>query len=122
MSSHRKLIKIVSEHRLPPQVCRETRLKEDSFRRTRRMIPRILTQSLIGTAVIGILLFAPAGTLRWPAGWVFLAGMIAFGLGTALWLAKTDPDLLAERMRPMMQAGQPRSDKVFMVVFGVMAM
>jgi protein-S-isoprenylcysteine O-methyltransferase Ste14 len=86
------------------------------------MIPRILTQSLIGTAVIGILLFAPAATLRWPAGWVFLAGMIAFGLGTALWLAKTDPDLLAERMRPMMQAGQPRSDKVFMVVFGVMAM
>jgi protein-S-isoprenylcysteine O-methyltransferase Ste14 len=86
------------------------------------MIARILTQSVIGTAVMGILLFASAGTLRWTAAWVFLASMIVLGFGTGMWLARTDPDLVAERMRPMMQAGQPKSDKIFMLIFGVTAM
>ena len=86
------------------------------------MLARILTQSVIGTAVMGILLFGPAGTLDWPAAWAFLASMIVLGLGTALWLARSDPALLAERMRPTMQAGQPRSDKIFMLVFGLTAM
>jgi protein-S-isoprenylcysteine O-methyltransferase Ste14 len=39
-----------------------------------------------------------------------------------LWLAKTDPALLAERMRPMMQKDQPLADKKFMLVFGFAAL
>jgi protein-S-isoprenylcysteine O-methyltransferase Ste14 len=86
------------------------------------MIARLLKQTLIGIGVMGVLLFAPAGTLHWPAAWVFLATMLSLGLGSGLWLAKSDPELLAERMRPMMQAGQPRADKIFMMVFGVSAL
>jgi protein-S-isoprenylcysteine O-methyltransferase Ste14 len=86
------------------------------------MIARLLKQTLIGIGVMGVLLFAPAGTLHWPAAWVFLAAMLGLGLGSGLWLAKSDPELLAERMRPMMQAGQPRADKIFMMVFGVSAL
>jgi protein-S-isoprenylcysteine O-methyltransferase Ste14 len=86
------------------------------------MIARLLKQTLIGIGVMGVLLLAPAGTLRWPAAWVFLAAMLILGLGSGLWLAKSDPELLAERMRPMMQAGQPRADKIFMTVFGASAL
>jgi protein-S-isoprenylcysteine O-methyltransferase Ste14 len=86
------------------------------------MIARLLKQTLIGIGVMGALLFAPAGTLHWPAAWVFLATMLILGFGSGLWLAKSDPELLAERMRPMMQAGQPRADKIFMMVFGVSAL
>jgi protein-S-isoprenylcysteine O-methyltransferase Ste14 len=86
------------------------------------MIARLLKQTLIGIGVMGALLFAPAGTLHWPAAWVFLATMLSLGLGSGLWLAKSDPELLAERMRPMMQAGQPRADKIFMMAFGVSAL
>ena len=38
-----------------------------------------------------------------------------------LWLAKTDPGLLAERLRPIMQSNQPAADKKFMLAFGVAA-
>ena len=40
-----------------------------------------------------------AGTWRWPAAWIFLVAMTLTGLFAGLWLAKTDPELFAERMR-----------------------
>jgi protein-S-isoprenylcysteine O-methyltransferase Ste14 len=67
-------------------------------------------------------LFGSAGTLHWPAAWVLLATMAILGLGSGLWLARADPALLAERMRPMMQNDQPAADKKFMVVFGCAAL
>src|SRR6267154_3087132 len=68
-----------------------------------RMIAKLLLQTLIWIVVMGALLFVPAGTLRWPAAWVFLGTIAILGIAAGLWLAKTDPALLAERMRPMMQ-------------------
>ena len=82
------------------------------------MIAKLLLQNLIWVAGIGALLGLSAGTLHWPAAWVFLAIIAISGVSGGLWLAKTDPDLLAERMRPMMQAGQPAADKAFMLAFG----
>jgi len=82
------------------------------------MIARLFKQSLLGLGAISAPLLVAAGTLRWPAAWVFLVSMTALGLGCGLWLARTDPELLAERMRPMMQADQPRADKIFVLAFG----
>jgi protein-S-isoprenylcysteine O-methyltransferase Ste14 len=82
------------------------------------MITKLLLQTLIWIVVMGALLFVPAGTLHWPAAWVFLGTMAILGIAGGSWLAKTDPALLAERMRPMMQSGQPAADKKFMLVFG----
>jgi protein-S-isoprenylcysteine O-methyltransferase Ste14 len=53
---------------------------------------------------------------------VFLGTIAVLGLGSGVWLAKTDPALLAERMRPMMQDAQPAADKKFMLVFGAAAL
>jgi protein-S-isoprenylcysteine O-methyltransferase Ste14 len=86
------------------------------------MIARLLLQTLIWTVAMGALLFVPAGTLHWPAAWVFLATIGIFGLAGGMWLAKTDPALLAERMRPMMQNDQPAADKKFMLAFGFVAL
>jgi protein-S-isoprenylcysteine O-methyltransferase Ste14 len=86
------------------------------------MITKLLLQNLIWVVAIGALLFVPAGTLHWPAAWAFLAAIAVLGLTGGLWLAKTDPALLAERMRPMMQDGQPAADKKFMLVFGFVAL
>jgi protein-S-isoprenylcysteine O-methyltransferase Ste14 len=86
------------------------------------MIAKLLFQTLIWIVAMGALLFVPAGTLRWPAAWVFLATIGIFGLAGGLWLAKTDPALLAERLRPMMQHDQPTADKKFMLVFGFVAL
>lgn len=86
------------------------------------MIAKLLLQTLLYITGMGALLLIAAGTLHWPAAWVFLATMAVLGLGSGVWLAKTDPALLAERMRPMMQDGQPAADKKFMLAFGVAAL
>ena len=64
------------------------------------MIAKWLLQNLIWVVALGALLFVSAGTLHWPAAWVFLATSAVIGIGFGWWLAKTDPALLAERMRP----------------------
>jgi protein-S-isoprenylcysteine O-methyltransferase Ste14 len=86
------------------------------------MIAELLLQSLIWIVAMGALLFVPAGTLHWPTAWAFLSTMTILGISAGLWLAKTDPALLAERMRPMMQSDQPLADKKFMLVFGFVAL
>jgi protein-S-isoprenylcysteine O-methyltransferase Ste14 len=86
------------------------------------MIAKLLLQNLIWIVGMGALLFVPAGTLHWPAAWVYLGTVAILGLSCGLWLAKTDPALLAERMHPMMQKDQPAADKKFMLVFGFVAL
>jgi protein-S-isoprenylcysteine O-methyltransferase Ste14 len=68
------------------------------------------------------LLFANAGTLDWPSAWVFLVTSAIIGPACGLWLAKTDPALLAERMRRTFQADQPAADKKFMLTLVVVAL
>jgi protein-S-isoprenylcysteine O-methyltransferase Ste14 len=87
-----------------------------------RMIAKLLLQNLIWIAGMGALLFVSAGTLHWQEAWVFLGTIATLGVAGGLWLAKTDPALLAERMRPIMQSDQPAADKKFMLVFGFAAL
>lgn len=86
------------------------------------MIARLLLQTALWVAGLGALLFLPAGTLHWPAAWLYLATTAVLGLAGGLWLARVDPALLEERMRPMMQKGQPAADKWFMLAFGLAAL
>jgi len=83
------------------------------------MIAKLLLQNTIFVVALGALLFASAGTLDWPAAWVFLAVSAILGPACGLWLAKTDPALLAERLQPTFQADQPAADKKFMLTFVV---
>jgi protein-S-isoprenylcysteine O-methyltransferase Ste14 len=110
----------LSNRRKFAEKCRD----HDDFpgERERRMIAKLLLQNLIWIVAMGALLFVPAGTLHWPAAWVFLGTVGILGVVGGLWLAKTDPALLAERMRPMMQDDQPAADKKFMLVFGAAAL
>jgi protein-S-isoprenylcysteine O-methyltransferase Ste14 len=90
--------------------------------RKQHMIAKLLLQTLVWIVVMGALLFVPAGTLHWRAAWVYLGTMAILGVASGLWLAKTDPALLAERMHPMMQKDQPAADKKFMLAFGFVAL
>ena len=81
------------------------------------MIAKWLFQTFAWILAFAVLLFVPAGTLHWPGAWVFLAFMVATGLGFGSWLAKNNPDLLAERMRSPVQRDQPAADKAFLAVF-----
>src|ERR1700733_4080923 len=70
--------------------------------------------------VFALVLFVAAGRFRWPACWVFLA--LFFGPAALLTarLARRDPALLAERMKPPVQKGQPVWDRVFLLILAVL--
>jgi protein-S-isoprenylcysteine O-methyltransferase Ste14 len=65
--------------------------------------------------VIG-LLFIPAGTVGWVAGWVFVALLCGITLLVVRMLARNDPELLQERMSSPIQRNQPLWDKVLLPV------
>ena len=44
------------------------------------MIVKMFIQTLISFGIMGALLFLGAGTLHWPAAWVFTIGMTIAGL------------------------------------------
>lgn len=72
---------------------------------------------LILTAVgFGVMLFLPAGTLDWPAAWVYLVLLFSFTIGISVWLSRFNPELLEERMRGVGKPGQKSWDKVFIAV------
>jgi protein-S-isoprenylcysteine O-methyltransferase Ste14 len=65
--------------------------------------------------LMGLVLFGSAGTPRWPAGWVYLAESHLGGLAIGLWLARNNPGLLAERLRPPVQRAQKKWDKILLL-------
>jgi protein-S-isoprenylcysteine O-methyltransferase Ste14 len=81
------------------------------------MIAKLLLQNSVFVVLMGALLFASAGTLHWPGAWVYLATSAVLGPACGLWLARTDPGLLAERLRLTARDEQPAADKKFMLVF-----
>lgn len=86
------------------------------------MVAKLLLQNTFFVVLFGILLLGSAGTLDWPAAWLFLFISATLGPACGLWLAKTDPALLEERLRPTFQADQPAADKKFMLAFAVAAL
>ena len=84
-------------------------------------MPTKVAFALFAEAIVfALLLFVAAGTVDWPACWVFL--VLFFGpaaLLTAI-TARRDPALLAERMKPPIQKGQPVWDRIFLVILAVL--
>lgn len=77
------------------------------------MFARLLLQNSIFVVAMGALLFAAAGSLQWPGAWAYLIASAVLGPLCGWWLARIDPGLLAERLRPVIQRDQPTADKVF---------
>ena len=79
------------------------------------MIARLVAQNTLNLLAMGALLFAAASTLHRPGARVFLIISALLGPLCGWWLYRVDPALLAERMRPVLQSSQPRSDKIFVI-------
>lgn len=83
------------------------------------MIAKLLLQNTSFVIGMGALLFAAASTLDWLGAWTYLIASALIGPACGLWLARTDPALLAERMRLTAREEQPTADKIFMLVLVV---
>jgi len=73
---------------------------------SRSLITRMLVQTAIWLSLTGALLFISAGTLDWPQAWIYLAELGGLGLASGLALSKSDPDLVRERMKGLVQRDQ----------------
>jgi protein-S-isoprenylcysteine O-methyltransferase Ste14 len=69
--------------------------------------------------VMGLMLFAPAGTLRWVAGWVFLSVFFGSSLAITIYLARKDPALLRRRTQAGPLAEKERSQKIIQGLAGI---
>lgn len=78
------------------------------------IIVRLVIQVVVWLAMTGALLLFPAGTVDWPAAWVFLAELGIAAVGTGLWLARSDLALLKERMASPVQKEQKSWDRLLM--------
>ena len=76
---------------------------------------KLLTQILLWSVITAALLFVPAGTLHWPSAWAYLALWLMTGTWSGLVLAKENPDILRERMRPLRQQAQKGWDRPVLV-------
>lgn len=77
-------------------------------------VARLILQTGVFIIVLAAVLFGAAGTIRWPAGWVFIAEMGIISLAIGFWLRRHDPALLQERFGSPIQRAQERWDKFFM--------
>lgn len=80
------------------------------------MIAKLVLQTFLWFGLMGVLLFVPAGTLRWPEAWFYLVLMVALSLTLGVALARRDPGLMNERLGPPIQKSQTAADKVLLSV------
>ena len=68
-----------------------------------------------GIGTIAVIVFWPAGTLDWPAGWAYLGIITAYYGISVVYLNRVNPELIVHRMR--YGAGTKRWDVVWLIVF-----
>ena len=84
-----------------------------------RLVPQLLA-NIAGMAVVfALVLFLPAGTLAWTAGWIFFALFFVFVLALSFWLLRFNRDLLVERLTGVGRRDQKTWDKVILAMAGL---
>jgi protein-S-isoprenylcysteine O-methyltransferase Ste14 len=69
--------------------------------------------------LFGILLFLPAQTFDWWRAWVLIGVLLVATVATMFGVMRTRPELLKERLKGLVQKGQPRSDRIIVLLFMV---
>ena len=83
-----------------------------------------LTKFAVGVAVIGLLLFLPAGTINWWQGWLFMSILFVPMFVAGLVMMAKAPDLLRKRLDAKEEEGEQKavlalSALMFMAAFVV---
>ena len=82
-----------------------------------RLVLNVLVQTIVWFGFIGAILFGAAGTIHYFGGWLYLGEMVFLSLVTGLYVARVDPGLLRERLKPPVQKDQPLADKLVLIPF-----
>jgi protein-S-isoprenylcysteine O-methyltransferase Ste14 len=80
------------------------------------LIAKLIAFVVVNTGIFGVLLFAPAATIDWPRGWIFVALVFVATSAMALKVFARDEGLLDERLKLPLQKGQPLADKIILLL------
>ena len=72
--------------------------KTDSKEFRKGLLQKVLIRFFIGFLLFGILIFFPAGTLRFFNGWLFLCAFLVPMIFALAYLLFRDPELLEKRV------------------------
>jgi protein-S-isoprenylcysteine O-methyltransferase Ste14 len=75
---------------------------------------RALRSSILGTIVMAVLLFVPAGTFNYWQAWVFMAVFVGASATITVYLAIKDPKLLERRMNVGPTVEKETTQKIIM--------
>ncbi|MCL5280874.1 MAG: isoprenylcysteine carboxylmethyltransferase family protein [Planctomycetes bacterium] len=84
----------------------------DGQRVTMGLFWRGILALAVFVAVVGVLLFLPAGDIRWAKGWLFLLVLLLLTAASSVYLWRTNPDIFVARSR--IHPGTKAWDKVLM--------
>jgi len=79
------------------------------------LLLNLIVQTIVWFGFMGVIIFASAGTIHYFGGWLYLAEMVAISVFGGAYMARTDPGLLRERLKPPLQKGQPLADKLILI-------
>ncbi len=65
---------------------------------TKELFGKAILRFLLGITLVGALLFLPAGTLHWPAGWLFMGILFVPMFAAGVVLMAKNPALLQKRL------------------------
>jgi protein-S-isoprenylcysteine O-methyltransferase Ste14 len=74
-----------------------------------------VVQTIVWFGFMGAIIFSAAGTTAYAGGWLYLGEMIAISVVFGLHMARVDPGLLRERLKPPVQKDQPLADKLVLI-------
>ncbi len=76
----------------------------------------VLLRGIVSFAVVlivlGVIMFIPAGDIRWTKGWLFLLTFLAFTIGGVVYLWRTNPEVFVARNK--IHAGTKTWDRLLM--------
>jgi protein-S-isoprenylcysteine O-methyltransferase Ste14 len=84
--------------------------------RTAALLRQAWPRQLIFVVFLALLLFAPAGRLRFWQAWLFLAVVIGCTVATGLYFVKRDPALVERRMKAGPAAEQEPAQKLIVTL------
>jgi protein-S-isoprenylcysteine O-methyltransferase Ste14 len=79
------------------------------------LVLNMVVQTIVWFGFMGVIIFASAGTIDYLGGWLYLAEMVAISAFMGTHMARVDPGLLRERLKPPVQKTQPLADKLILI-------
>ncbi len=76
---------------------------------TKKLFVQAMAKYFAGVILVGALLFLPAGTLRWPGGWLFMAILFIPMFCAGLVMMAKSPALLEKRLSAKEREGEQRT-------------